>query len=69
MSSDEDELEKSDYDNSLIEKIVHGDNIVDELDAIAKEKPLKRSLPFVKDHDLKKRMKMDEKKRAEGSKR
>ncbi|XP_037914848.1 probable histone-lysine N-methyltransferase CG1716 [Hermetia illucens] len=68
LSSDEDELEKSDYDNSLIEKIVHGDNIVDELDAIAKEKPLKRSLPFVKDHDLKKRMKMDEKKRAEGSK-
>ncbi|XP_004536421.1 probable histone-lysine N-methyltransferase CG1716 [Ceratitis capitata] len=46
LSSDEEEIMKEECNNSpLLEKIVQGDKIVDELDALTTKRALKRSLP------------------------
>ncbi|XP_017465977.1 PREDICTED: probable histone-lysine N-methyltransferase CG1716 isoform X1 [Rhagoletis zephyria] len=46
LSSDEEEIMKAECDNSpLLDKIVQGDKIVDELDALTTKRALKRPLP------------------------
>lgn len=45
LSSDEDEDIKLGVNSPLIDKIVEGDKIVDELDALTTKRPLKRPLP------------------------
>ncbi|XP_050329549.1 probable histone-lysine N-methyltransferase CG1716 [Bactrocera neohumeralis] len=46
LSSDEEEIMKEECNNSpLLEKIVQGDKIVDELDALTTKRALKRTLP------------------------
>ncbi|XP_011185204.2 probable histone-lysine N-methyltransferase CG1716 [Zeugodacus cucurbitae] len=46
LSSDEEEIMKEECNNSpLLEKIVQGDKIVDELDALTTKRTLKRTLP------------------------
>lgn len=46
LSSDEEEIMKEECNNSpLLDKIVQGDKIVDELDALTTKRALKRALP------------------------
>ncbi|XP_073832806.1 SET domain containing 2 [Musca autumnalis] len=49
LSSDEDEDIKAEINSPLIDKIVEGDKIVDELDALTTKRPLKRPLPAHRD--------------------
>lgn len=66
ISSDEDDKDDDCVvNNPLIDKFVKGDKIVDELDALNKEKPLKRPLPILDKNESKKRTKLDDKKLPE----
>lgn len=49
LSSDEDDDIKAEINSPLIDKIVEGDKIVDELDALTTKRPLKRPLPSHRD--------------------
>ncbi|XP_075157229.1 SET domain containing 2 [Haematobia irritans] len=49
LSSDEDEDIKADINSPLIDKIVEGEKIVDELDALTTKRPMKRPLPSHRD--------------------
>ncbi|XP_055909464.1 probable histone-lysine N-methyltransferase CG1716 isoform X2 [Eupeodes corollae] len=56
LSSEEEEILKAECNNSpLIDKIVQGDKIVDELDALQRKRALKRALPIRDKYDHKKR--------------
>uniref|UniRef100_A0A1I8NZY3 [histone H3]-lysine(36) N-trimethyltransferase n=1 Tax=Stomoxys calcitrans TaxID=35570 RepID=A0A1I8NZY3_STOCA len=49
LSSDEDEDIKAEINSPLMDKIVEGEKIVDELDALTTKRPLKRPLPSHRD--------------------